>query len=601
MLGSYRFSQFGALARMLDLGKYRRAEDAALLRSVDGELVALIANNARRSQNITIVSAGFVSAILMLHVPWLYVGMWWAFLAAALMLRTRVLIATHAATTLADDRKLRLTTTTFTLMALWQSLLMLFFAFVPMGIGAVLTMYLIGMCAGMVPSVAGHRRTVMIYCFIVMGAIACAWSLTPDPDRGPLERGMFLGMCLMFTKVLLDFADNAHRVFVQSCRIRMERVEINAQLSDALGQAEAASRAKTRFLASASHDLRQPIHALSLFAGSLLMRELDTRSADIAVQIDKAVRVLTSQLDALLDISRLDAGVVERSITTIDLKSLLGHLEEEFLPQAQRKGLQFELHCGDAMAVLTDPMLLRRVLGNLISNAIKYTDQGSVQVRAERAGRGYRVIVRDTGPGIPESEQEHVFEEFYQLGNPERDRVQGLGLGLAIVRRLSQLLHLQLQLRSAVGSGTEFVLELPRATLEEVPVIESETQMHARAPKLQVLVVDDEEDVRLGMQTLLEEMGFCVHVAASTEAAMASARHVAPGLVLADLRLRGDDTGLHTIQALRQVWPTLPAVLISGDTAPDRLREAHSAGVELLTKPVQARVLRDCILKATAT
>ena len=385
---------------------------------------------------------------------------------------------------------------------------------------------------------------------------------------------------------------------MESYNIRQQRVDLNRKLRSALGNAETANRAKTRFLASASHDLRQPIHALSLFSGSLLLRPMDARTAAIAEQIDKAVKSLASQLDALLDISRLDAGVIERSISSIDLPTLLSQLMDEFQPQAERKGLRLTLQGLEGSLVRTDPMLLQRILRNLVSNAIKYTEQGGVHLSVEPLGEKLRISVADTGPGIPESEQERVFEEFYQLNNPERDRSKGLGLGLAIVRRLTELLDIDLKLSSSLGSGSRFSVDIPVTRNTGVPSVEAAVQPGPLWRHVQVLVIDDEEAIRLGMQTLLEEMGFTVETAASTALALEKAQGFTPSIVLADFRLRGDDNGIRAIRSLRAIWPELPALLISGDTAPDRLREARDAGVELLHKPVNAVTLRESILKA---
>ncbi len=238
------------------------------------------------------------------------------------------------------------------------------------------------------------------------------------------------------------------------------------------------------------------------------------------------------------------------------------------------------------------------MLRNLVSNAIKYTRAGSVVLRATVQGEGCRISVIDSGPGIPVAEQSRVFEEFYQLHNPARDRSMGLGLGLAIVRRLTELLDIDLQLHSVPDEGTRFDLLLPLGSGQ----LSGHTPEHgfdrAAAQRLKVLVIDDEEAIRTGMATLLGEMGFDAGVAASTREAEALAKHFDPALVLADFRLSGDDDGLKAIEALRRRWPGLPALLISGDTAPDRLLQARDAGIPLLHKPVTAAQLRKAILDA---
>lgn len=579
----------------------RTLKAAPVADTLEAGWMALILHNGLRVRWQVTAAEVMLAAILMMHVPPL-LPLLWCLLASG---------ATHATTLYvrrivrhkgySDADRMRAATWCYAGLSAVDTAVLLFMPYVPMSIRAILTLFLVGMSAGLNSSVAGCRPVTRVYSGIMLTAVAVAWALMPDSGLSTAEHVLWLLIVLLYLRVLWDHGLAAEDAFRESYRIRQERGELTSQLREALDKAEAANQAKTRFLASASHDLRQPMHALTLFSGTLMLRELDARSAGIAGQIDKAVRVLGSQLDGLLDVSRLDAGVVEHSISAVDLASLLAQIEEEFAPLAERKGLRFELRCADRPQVLTDPSLLHRVLANLVSNAIKYTARGTVTLSVEREGSVYRVAVRDTGVGIPQSEQEKVFEEFYQIGNAERDRSQGLGLGLAIVRRIGEMLNIKLRMRSTVGIGSEFTLELPCATdAIDVPPAPADAAPAQDIPRTRILVVDDEEDVRLGMQTLLEEMGFCVRVAASTEAAVECTRSFEPALVLADLRLRGEDGGLRVIETLRRVWPRLPALLITGDTAPLRLREAHDAGVELLHKPVAADQLREVILRATA-
>lgn len=259
-----------------------------------------------------------------------------------------------------------------------------------------------------------------------------------------------------------------------------------------------------------------------------------------------------------------------------------------------------QLECPRDSYTATDPALLERLLRNLLSNALKYTESGSVSLACHRDADRWLLEVRDTGRGIPPAEQARVFEEFYQLDNPERDRSKGLGLGLAIVRRLCDLLEIELQMDSTPGVGTRFSLDL---TVVQAQQSESGPKQTIAAPPagLRVLVVDDEEAVRLGMSSVLSEMGLVVRSADSSAGAVALLAEFEPQLVLADFRLRGDDDGLSTIRALRRQLPGLPALLISGDTAPSRLREARAAGVPLLHKPVAINDLRKAIAQAVTT
>lgn len=455
---------------------------------------------------------------------------------------------------------------------------------------AVQSMFVLGLCAGAVATEFGHLRVFVAYMLPLLVPLALAWARALAPAgtawySGP--SGVLLLLVAMYGALLTVLARDTFGLFRESfeSRQRMRR---------ALEHAEAANRAKTRFLASASHDLRQPMHTLSLFAAALTMRPLDPVTRDIAAQLNLALQALSSQLDALLDISKLDAGVVPVEPRAFALLGLLARLREEFGPVAARKGLELRMQLHDAGACHSDPLLLERVLRNLLDNAIKYTPAGRVALDVGRAGPMYVLTISDTGPGIPVAEQQMVFEEFYQLGNPERDRAQGLGLGLAIVRRLADLLQLDLRLHSLPGQGTTFTLTVPAAAAA-APVPGSDAPTLPSIRGLRVLVIDDEEAVREGMRTLLQALGAEVSVAAGSDDALALARRQPPHVVLADFRLRGGDDGLAAVRRLREQCPGLPALLVSGDTAPQRLREAHAAGLRLLHKPAGVEVLTRAI------
>lgn len=405
-----------------------------------------------------------------------------------------------------------------------------------------------------------------------------------------LDPGAAALILAVLATLLTAIAGDSYRLFRRSFEIRLQQVRLNRELTDALARAEQANQAKTRFLASASHDLRQPIHTLSLFAAALAMRPLDEASREISGHMQAALGSLTAQLDALLDVSKLDAGVVLASVVPVRLPALLHRVHDEFAPIAQSRGLALGFHSVGEAVVDTDPVLLGRVLCNLVDNAIKYTAEGGVQLELLAQGGLAVVIVEDSGCGIPVDEQGRVFEEFYQLDNPERDRANGLGLGLSIVARLAKLLALRLEMVSREGVGTAFYVILPLAQAAPAPVTAQSSVAGSLAGR-QVLVVDDELAVRSGMQALLVELGARVSLADGTAQAVALAALDRPDLALVDFRLRGQDSGLLAVQSLRELYPGLPVILVSGDTAPNRLREARSAGLPLLHKPVPLAAL----------
>jgi CheY-like chemotaxis protein/anti-sigma regulatory factor (Ser/Thr protein kinase) len=239
---------------------------------------------------------------------------------------------------------------------------------------------------------------------------------------------------------------------------------------------------------------------------------------------------------------------------------------------------------------------------NLVDNAFKYTAAGSVTLSAELRARMAHITVRDTGMGIPEAERERVFEEFYQIGNPERDRVQGLGLGLAIVQRIAQLLGLELTLESEPGRGSTFDVTLPPAAERRASPRAPAARDAAAPPALdgaRILVIDDESDVRAGMRTLLEQLGCRVAVCsgyADAERLLAEDGLEDVHVIVSDFRLRAHENGIDTVRRLRERLGDVPALLVSGDTAPERLREAQSSGLPLLHKPVSADKLTEAIL-----
>jgi signal transduction histidine kinase/CheY-like chemotaxis protein len=369
-------------------------------------------------------------------------------------------------------------------------------------------------------------------------------------------------------------------------------------------QLELASLARSRFLAAASHDLRQPLHTLSLYSAALKLNAPDGTTGDIARHIYKALASLSALVDSLLDISKLDAGAVQPDLQNVSLKPLIERIEADYRPLANGKGLEFHVTADDDIELQTDPVLFERLMRNLVDNAFKYTATGNVTLGAEVDGSKARIIVRDTGPGIPPAERERIFEEFYQIGNPERDRVQGLGLGLAIVQRIAQLLGLEIRLESEPGRGSIFTVTAPLAT-EERAAQRPPAAPDAADPRVligaRVLVIDDEPDVRAGMRELLEHLGCRVAICsgyADAERLIDQDGLEDVHLIVSDFRLRQHESGIETVRRLRARLGDVPALLVSGDTAPERLREAQSSGLPLLHKPVPVEKLMKAMLAA---
>lgn len=397
----------------------------------------------------------------------------------------------------------------------------------------------------------------------------------------------------VFLVILHPILQQAHRVTMDAIRLHFENVDLIAQLREQKHAAEQANIAKSKFLAAASHDLRQPLHALALFAAALVDKIRSEDSRVLVENMNRSISALEGLFDALLDISRLDAGIVQANVGSVRIAPLLHRLSDEYAPQARVKQLAWSCEAAD-LVVRTDPVLFETVLRNLIGNAITHTPRGEVRVECGQEGDTAYVRVSDTGVGIPLPHQEEVFDEFFQLHNPERDRTKGLGLGLAIVRRLTDLLGHRIELRSRPGAGTVFVVTVPLDTSPAAEAVdgsgeEADTWSAATG---KVLVIDDELMVRDAMRSLLTGWGYEVVAVSSVEEVSGSGVAKADAII-ADYRLRDGRTGAEAIRKLYDTWSEkVPALIITGDTSPDRLREAKKSGFALLHKPVEPARLR---------
>lgn len=432
------------------------------------------------------------------------------------------------------------------------------------------------------------------YLFLAsISIVPAVWLLTRDDV-------FYVIMGLLFVVWFAAVAEQARRTsiaFVNTINLRFENMDLVADLRREKAVAEEANAAKSRFLAAASHDLRQPVHALSLFVEAARSHAMKDETRELLDHIDNSVQSMSKLFGGLLDISRLDAGVVEVNRLPFAIKPLIERVAHEFEAQANAKGLKIRIRAADAI-VQSDPILFERVLRNIIANAVSYTDQGRVLVGCRR-GRRLKVQVWDTGRGIPDDERQQVFQEFYQIGNPERDRNKGVGLGLAIVKRLTTLLDHPLTLKSTPSRGTCFSIELPYANAAAAPLtnLEEHAPSVARGSGL-ILVLDDESTIQLGMKTLLESWGYSVITASNCEEMLEKiATHPeVPRLIICDYRLREHETGTEVIERLRSEYnDEIPGMLVTGDTAPDRLKEAQDSGFLLLHKPVPNSRLRAAI------
>jgi two-component system, sensor histidine kinase len=430
----------------------------------------------------------------------------------------------------------------------------------------------------------------------LLGALALRY-LTAESDINAMAGAMWL-IVLVY---MLSTGHRQARLVVNSIKLRYENEQLIRELkqtniaeAEARYKAEQASLAKSRFFAAANHDLRQPLHALGLFATTLRNSIMEAGKRQLVEQIQHSIESLESLFDDLLDISRLDAGQVKPRMEHFKASIVFDRIRTTYMPAASEKGLRLNVHPTEIM-LFSDPALLFRILSNLVSNAIRYTEAGGILVGVRRHGDKISVQVWDTGIGIPADQQDKVFEEFYQLHNPERDRRKGLGLGLSTVKRVANLLECPLTLRSRPGKGTMFAVEVPLG-LEAQPythILTAEINVPDLLANRTIVVVDDEASVRLGMQSLLESWGCRCVATPGAEEAIDQLRNAVPDFIIADFRLGDNKNGIEAVRTLRAaLGSNIPAVVLSGDTAVERLREVSAAGLTMLHKPLKAVRLR---------
>lgn len=453
---------------------------------------------------------------------------------------------------------------------------------------------------------ASYRTGYLWVLGLAMPPLALNWALL-----GGGTSWIVVVTLLVFGALMVRLSRHLAEVFERSVEIRFERERVVEQLrrekeqtERARQQAEEASRSKSRFLASASHDLRQPVHALGLFSAVLGASAETKQLQSIAANISAVSEIIRKLLDNLLDISRLDAGIVKVEVQAMPIAGLVERLAEETRSIVHGRPVEILASAQDVVADL-DPVHVERCLRNLLDNASKFTKQGRIALDARLEGEELVFRVSDSGIGIPADQLKLVFEEFYQVGNLERDRSKGLGLGLSIVARLAQLMGGEVRVESTPGEGSTFTLRLPYVESREIlPSFDDAAVSTVDLGGRRVLVIDDEALVRASMREQLGAWGAEVDEADGLvqARALASESDTPPwDLCLCDLRLREGEDGISTAQALRQTHPGLTVILITGDTAPERIEQAASSGLPLLHKPVGPAQLARAIRKATGS
>jgi signal transduction histidine kinase/CheY-like chemotaxis protein len=465
-----------------------------------------------------------------------------------------------------------------------------------LGLWVMVIVMMMGGCAGGALSLAVLKRNIPRFIVPSMASLTLALAWRGDNTHLFLATGCLLYMCVM-----IMFALQHHRLLTAALTMRFEKEALAEQLSHQIAATQRVSEEKTRFLAAASHDLRQPLHAIALFGAVIEKKLKGTEEWDHAVRLMDAVGTLGDSLDILLDISRLDAGEVAPQIRPVALNPLFLALNNVFVAQAADRDLQLRLRATPCW-VLSDPQLLQQLLSNLVDNALKYTTRGGVVVAARARGPLVWIDVCDTGIGIADEHLGRIFDEFYQIGNPGRDRARGLGIGLSIVQRLSRLLAHPLQVRSRLHHGSRFRLVLPAVTASGVAPLAACPGAASPLPQ-RVLLIDDEAAIRQAVTGLLQAHGVTIDAVASeaeAEAVLVQAAHgSAPvEVLLCDVRLADGADGLAAAQRLSaRFGPGLQVLLITGETAPQRQQQMLDSGLQVLLKPVAA----DRLLQALAS
>jgi signal transduction histidine kinase/CheY-like chemotaxis protein len=487
---------------------------------------------------------------------------------------------------------------------LWSAAAMLFYDYGSSFERTALMLTIYSFAIGAVPYMASQTRLFLACMGLYFIPMIVRAALHGEP--GDLQMaGIWSLMCVCTLAVGRAF----HNVFGEMVSLRVHTQELAQKLRGEMAvaeaaqrQAELASRAKTQFFAAASHDLRQPLHAMGLFAEALRQRIKDPEVAHLVNSINSSVDALEGLFSELLDITKIDTGGVEIEPEHFSMRDLFARIRLTFEPNAFEKGLALNLR-GEQHHVYADPLIVERILRNLVSNAIRYTEDGGVLVTCRKRGEQLCLQVWDTGIGISEKEQGRIFEEFYQTQSSrplEPHHRKGLGLGLAIVKRLADLMGAPLTLRSRVGHGTVFTLMLPmgRAPRLQSATSPSKGTLGVTLDRRHIVVVEDEPAVLQGLEVLLKGWGATVTAFDTVDAfkAWVARTEARPDLLIVDYRLPEQQTGIEVIKAMRGRFDDgVPTIMVTGSTMTGHEEEARQYDFHLLIKPVVPTKLRAMI------
>ena len=456
-----------------------------------------------------------------------------------------------------------------------------------------LTLIIIAMSVGSLAALSAFPTAFYLFVFATMPPMI--WRHLSIDVQSYTIFGILL---FVFNGAMFSIIRRNHHILRESIKLRFENIELLKQSTEQRKNAEQANIAKTKFLASASHDMRQPIHAMGLFLGILEDRVASEANKSIVHKIQKSNMAMSDLLDSLLDISKLDAGIITVTNKPYFVNDLFEMLKNELEPYASEKGIKVRF-VRTRLQLDSDYFIAARIMRNLITNAIKYTNSGGVVVGCRRFKGKTLLAVYDSGVGIHEDDIDVIFDEFHQLGNPERDRSKGLGLGLAIVKRMAKLIGASLYVRSVPDYGSLFAINVSSLVCiynetEQPLLISGESYFDNKC----ILVVEDEEGIREALYELIRSWRCVVITAASGDDAVRTIEkeRIKPDVILTDYRLRDNETGIDVISKVNSLYSeTVPAIIVTGDTDPERIKEAQSGGHSVLHKPVSPNELRALI------
>ena len=422
----------------------------------------------------------------------------------------------------------------------------------------------------------------------------------------PIEREVGAGTGLWYIRRILPYRtqDDAVEGVVITFTDITERRRIADALKAAERQAQLANLAKSRFLAAASHDLRQPLQTLALVQGLLAKSVEGEKAQKLVARLDETLAAISGMLNTLLDINQIEAGTVRANFVSFPIKDLLVRLSDEFAYHAEAKRLQLHV-VPSGLSVHSDPRLLEQMIRNLLANAVKYTERGKVLLGCRRRGGKLAIEIWDTGIGIPEAELDAIFDEYHQLDNGARERSRGLGLGLAIVRRLANLLGHEVSVRSRLDRGSVFAVDVALAADEVAPTLLGERRGQGDEAAVEglwragtILIVEDDPEIRGLLELFLKDEGH--HTAAAADGAatldMVARGAIRPDLILTDYNLPNGMDGLQVVARLRkELRSKIAAIVLTGDISTDTLREIVRQNCAQLSKPVKLKVLAQAV------